>query len=44
VIGNVVVYMDDNHVSATYVRTMKPIIERALDDALADLRLSHPSS
>ncbi len=44
VIGNVLVYMDDNHVSATYLTTMRPIVERALDDALTDLQLGHPAS
>jgi hypothetical protein len=34
VIGNVLVYKDDNHVSATYIATMVPVITRAIDDAL----------
>jgi hypothetical protein len=34
VIGNVLVYKDDNHVSATYLATMAPVVERAIDDAL----------
>ncbi len=34
VIGNVYVYMDDNHVSATYMATMETIVERALDELL----------
>jgi hypothetical protein len=34
VIGNVLVYKDDNHVSATYIATMVPVIGRAIDDAL----------
>lgn len=34
VIGNVLVYVDDNHVSATYMRTMAPIIEQEVDTAL----------
>ena len=34
VIGNVLVYKDDNHVSATYIATMAPVIGRAIDDAL----------
>ncbi|MFC8304075.1 acyltransferase family protein [Specibacter sp. NPDC057265] len=28
VIGNVVVYKDDNHVTATYMKTLRPIFER----------------
>ena len=35
VIGNVHVYLDENHLSATYVRTMTPIVEQAIDTALA---------
>ncbi|WP_020498081.1 acyltransferase family protein [Sciscionella marina] len=34
VIGNVYVYLDDNHPSATYLRTMAPIWESAIDDKL----------
>jgi len=34
VVGNVLVYKDDNHVSATYVATMVGVITRAIDDAL----------
>lgn len=30
VIGNVLVYMDDDHVNASYVRTMVPVIEERL--------------
>ncbi|TDX87869.1 acyltransferase family protein, partial [Amycolatopsis arida] len=33
-IGNVLVYLDDNHLSATYVRTMTPIVEREVLAAL----------
>lgn len=32
VIGNVLVYLDSNHVTATYSRTMTPALERALAD------------
>lgn len=28
VIGNVIVYKDDNHVTATYMKTLQPIFER----------------
>ncbi|NIH80202.1 acyltransferase family protein [Amycolatopsis viridis] len=34
VIGNVLVYLDDNHVGATYLRTMDTIVEQAIDAAL----------
>lgn len=30
VVGNVLVYMDDDHVNASYVRTMVPVIEKRL--------------
>lgn len=36
IIGNVYVYMDDNHLSGTYVRTMSPIIESLMDAALSE--------
>lgn len=29
VIGNVIVYKDDNHVTATYIKTMQPVLDRA---------------
>lgn len=34
VIGNVLVYMDDNHVTATYLETMSSIVETRLVEAL----------
>ncbi|WP_307845938.1 acyltransferase family protein [Saccharomonospora sp. NB11] len=34
VIGNVLVYMDNNHVTATYLETMSPIVEERLVDVL----------
>ncbi|GAB3570661.1 acyltransferase family protein [Amycolatopsis endophytica] len=34
VIGNVLVYLDDNHVGATYLSTMDTIVEQAIDAAL----------
>jgi len=34
VIGNVLVYLDDNHVGATYLSTMDTIVEHAIDAAL----------
>ncbi|TCP46862.1 hypothetical protein EV191_113141, partial [Tamaricihabitans halophyticus] len=34
VIGNVYVYMDNNHLSATYLKTMSPILARELDRAM----------
>ncbi|MDQ0381906.1 acyltransferase family protein [Amycolatopsis thermophila] len=34
VIGNVLVYLDDNHVGATYLATMESIVEAAIDAAL----------
>ncbi|MGL6234351.1 MAG: acyltransferase family protein [Segniliparus sp.] len=36
IIGNVYVYMDDNHLSGTYVRTMSPIIGSMMDAALSE--------
>ncbi|OZM73142.1 acyltransferase [Amycolatopsis antarctica] len=33
-IGNVLVYLDDNHINATYMTTMSPIVEQSLDGAL----------
>lgn len=35
VIGNVYVYLDDSHVSATYMSTMSPLLERVLDERFA---------
>ncbi|EME51202.1 putative acyltransferase [Amycolatopsis decaplanina DSM 44594] len=34
VIGNVLVYLDDNHVSGTYMSTMSAIAEKAITEAL----------
>jgi hypothetical protein len=34
VIGNVLVYLDDNHLTATYAATMAPIIEDRVHSAL----------
>lgn len=34
VIGNVLVYLDDNHVSGTYMATMSAIAEKAITEAL----------
>jgi hypothetical protein len=34
VVGNVLVYLDDNHVTATYMRSMAPMVEERLDQAL----------
>lgn len=36
-IGNVQVYLDDNHVSGTYMGTMSSIVEEALLAELADV-------
>lgn len=36
-VGNIWVYMDNNHVSATYMRTMAPIVEQQIDTALSYL-------
>ncbi|SFB64546.1 Peptidoglycan/LPS O-acetylase OafA/YrhL, contains acyltransferase and SGNH-hydrolase domains, partial [Amycolatopsis marina] len=33
-VGNVLVYMDDNHVTKTYMRTLSPMVERELVSAL----------
>ena len=33
-IGNVLVYLDDNHVSASFARTMAPAIAAEMDRAL----------
>lgn len=35
VIGNVVVYRDSNHMTATFVRTLAPFLVSAIDDALS---------
>ena len=37
VIGNVLVYMDDNHLTATYLTSMAPALAGAVDEALAQL-------
>ncbi|RJQ80043.1 acyltransferase family protein [Amycolatopsis panacis] len=34
VVGNVLVYMDDNHVTATFMATLAPIVEREMTSAL----------
>ena len=34
VIGNVLVYLDDNHISASYARTMAPDVARRMDTLL----------
>jgi hypothetical protein len=34
VIGNVLVYMDDNHLTATYLATMSSVLADAIDRAL----------
>lgn len=34
VIGNILVYKDDNHLSATYLTSMADIVENAIDNAL----------
>lgn len=36
VVGNVLVYMDDNHVSSTYLTSMVPAVSRALDRAVTE--------
>jgi hypothetical protein len=36
VVGNVLVYSDDNHLSATYVTSMVPAVRRALDRAIGE--------
>ncbi|CAL9468291.1 hypothetical protein SUDANB95_02766 [Actinosynnema sp. ALI-1.44] len=36
VVGNVHVYLDDNHLSATYVTTMTPFVERELVAVLGE--------
>jgi hypothetical protein len=33
-VGNVLVYMDDNHVTATFMTTLSPILERGMTAAL----------
>jgi peptidoglycan/LPS O-acetylase OafA/YrhL len=35
VLGNVYVYMDDNHLSATYLRTLSPVLERKIKQSLS---------
>ncbi|MDQ2710051.1 MAG: hypothetical protein M3Z25_21605 [Actinomycetota bacterium] len=44
VVGNVLVYIDDNHISATCLATMTPIVEHAIDEALTDRQLGHFAS
>ena len=34
VIGNVIVYMDDSHITSTYSRTLVPMLSRKLAGAL----------
>ncbi|MBO0848542.1 MAG: hypothetical protein J2P20_03695 [Pseudonocardia sp.] len=34
VIGNILVYKDDNRLSATYLTSMADVVESAIDDAL----------
>ncbi|OZM73638.1 acyltransferase [Amycolatopsis antarctica] len=34
VVGNVVVYLDDDHITATYMRTVAPLIQQEFEDAL----------
>ncbi|MDI5977909.1 acyltransferase family protein [Amycolatopsis magusensis] len=34
VIGNVLLYLDDNHVTSTYMTTMAPMVEEAVETAL----------
>jgi hypothetical protein len=34
VLGNVLVYMDDNHVTETYMRTLSPVVEREVVSAM----------
>jgi peptidoglycan/LPS O-acetylase OafA/YrhL len=36
VVGNVLVYMDDNHVGSTYLTSMVPAVSRALDRAITE--------
>jgi len=33
-VGNVLIYMDDNHISGTYAATLAPVIDRKVHDAL----------
>ncbi|MBF4993666.1 acyltransferase [Arthrobacter gandavensis] len=35
VIGNVLVYLDNHHLTRTYIESLRPIFEQKLDDALA---------
>lgn len=42
VVGDVVVYRDSNHLSATYVRTVTPFLERELRVALPELFADSP--
>lgn len=34
VVGNVLVYMDDNHITATFMTTLSPIVDKAMTTAL----------
>ncbi|QBQ60958.1 acyltransferase family protein [Saccharomonospora xinjiangensis] len=43
VIGNVLVYMDDNHVTSTYMQTLSPIMKRELAFALGWDELPQPA-
>jgi hypothetical protein len=33
-VGNVLVYMDDNHVTATFLTTLSPIVDKQMSAAL----------
>ena len=44
IVGRVMVYRDQHHLTATYVRTLAPYLERAVDDALDAARPSAPST
>ncbi|MBN6039477.1 acyltransferase [Amycolatopsis sp. 195334CR] len=43
VIGNVLLYLDDNHVTATYMSTMAPMVEEAVETALGWATADAPS-
>jgi hypothetical protein len=37
IIGNVLVYRDDDHITSTYIRTLTPLLEMVLVDRVPDL-------
>ncbi|RSM85277.1 acyltransferase [Kibdelosporangium aridum] len=44
VIGNILVYMDDNHITATFMTTMSAVVEKAVHAALGWELVDQPAS